>query len=240
MKPITTTAAAMLTLAVLAGCGTTGAMAPVQTRVDAGSVTESTTGLKKAFTRIHKAIFTSMDADSNGWLDEYEAGKHMTMRDFEKADKAKGWGSGNRLSRSEFVEWATTTFLWFNDTPDSFANRFRKDLGKVFNRLDENRDGLLVKNETSLRDMAKLRLTFEYDKLKINVPIKKVPVDGFTAADKTGDGKLSQGEFEDMYLEMVIAALGGEGGAPAPAPAPPAPPAEDPAPAPAPPAAAKK
>ena len=99
-------------------------------------------------------------------------------------------------------------------------------MGKVFKRLDENRDGLLVKNEISTRDLAKLKLSFEYDKLKIHQPIKKVPVESFSASDKTGDGKLSQAEFEDMYLEMVIAALGGEG-APAPAPNP-APPAEDP------------
>lgn len=234
MNHITRVTASALLLAVLAGCGTTGAAtAPSVARVDAGAVTESTTGLKKAFTRIHKAVFTAMDADKNGWLDEYEAGKHMTLKDFAKADKAQGWGSAERLSRTEFVNWATQTFLWFHDTPDSFANRFRQDLGKVFKRLDTNRDGLLVKDETSLRDMAKLKLTFEYDKLKINQPIKKVPVEAFSGADKTGDGKLSQAEFEDMYLEMVVASLGGEGGAaPAPAPAPaepvtpPAPPAK--------------
>ena len=211
MKTLTQVTAAALLAATLAACGTTGAQSPAAVRVDAGSVTQSTSGLKKAFTRIHKAIFTAMDADKNGWLDEYEAGKHMTLKDFQKADTATGWGSAGRLSRTEFVNWATKTFLWFHDTPDSFANRFRQDLSKVFKRLDENRDGLLVKNEISIRDLSKLKLTFEYDKLRISQPIKKLPADAFAAADKTGDGKLSQAEFEDMYLEMVIASLGGEG-----------------------------
>jgi Ca2+-binding EF-hand superfamily protein len=233
VKTVSHLTAAALVLASLAGCGTTGTQAPVSARVDAGSVTSSTSGLKKAFTRIHQAMFTNMDTDKNGWLDEYEVGKHMSMSDFRKADKSTGWGSGDRLSRTEFVNWATNTFLWFHDTPDSFANRFRQDLGKVFNRLDENDDGLLVKNELSNRDMAKLRLTFDYDKLNIHVSIKKVPADAFAAADKTGDASLSQAEFEDMYLETVVSALGGDAPAPAPAPQP-APSEAPPAPAPAP------
>jgi Ca2+-binding EF-hand superfamily protein len=230
VKAISNTAAAALTLAMLAGCGTTGAMTAVNTRVDAGSVTESSTGLKKAFTRIHKAIFTSMDANKDGWVDEYEAGKHMTMKEFQQADKSQGWGSAERLSRTEFVDWATHTFLWFHDDAASFANRFRQDLGKVFNRLDENRDGLLVKSELSNRDVAKLRLSFEYDKLHIHVPIKKIPAESLAKADKTGDGNLSQAEFEDLYLDTVVEALGGDGSTP------PAPPAPSPAPSEAPPA----
>lgn len=233
MKAISNISVAALMLATLAGCGTNGNLAAstATARVEAGSVTESASGLKAAFTRIHKAMFNAMDTNHDGWLDEYEVGKHMSMKDFKAADKSQGWGSAGRLSRTEFVDWATHTFLWFHDDAASFANRFRQDLGKVFNRLDENNDGLLAKNEVSNRDVAKLRLSFDYDKLNVHVAIKKIPADNFAKADKTGDGNLSQAEFEDLYLETVIAALGGD--APAPNPAPPAP---QPAPSEAPPA----
>lgn len=228
MKAFSHLAASALILATLAGCGTQGALTAAPQATETFKI-ESTSGLKGAFTRIHKAIFTHMDADKNGWLDEVEVGGRMTLKEFEKADKSQGWQSAGRLSRTEFVNWSTSTFLWFKDDAKSFTARFRKDLGTVFNRLDEDDDRLLEKNELSLRDLAKLKLNFSYDKLRVSVPIKKVPVDRFAGSDKTGDGKLSQAEFEDMYLEMVIEALGGDGSAqPAPAPAPseqPAPPA---------------
>lgn len=215
MKTLTTHVAAALTLAMMAGCGTQGSLAPVGNQAAPAMGASGYTHLKGAFKRIHKAIFTSMDADANGWLDEYEVSKHMSLKDFQKADTASGWGSAGRLSRTEFVNWSTKKFLWFKDDEKAFADRFRKDLGKAFNRLDEDRDGLLEKNETSLRDLARLRLTFEYDKLNVEVPIKKISLETFTAADKTGDSMLSPAEFEDLYIEMVIEALGGEGGTPA-------------------------
>lgn len=228
MKAFSHLAVGAMLLATLAGCGTQGNLAAAPKGTETLQV-ESTAGLRGAFTRIHKAIFTHMDANKDGWLDEVEVGGRMTLKEFEKADKSQGWQSAGRLSRTEFVNWATTSFLWFKDDAKSFTTRFRKDLGTVFSRLDENDDRLLEKNELSNRDLAKLKLNFSYDKLRIHVPIKKVNVDRFGGADKTGDGKLSQAEFEDMYLEMVIEALGGDGSAPQPpAPAPseqPAPPA---------------
>ena len=86
-------AAAAITIAMLAGCGTQGMapMAAAQGEVDTfGAMSAS--GLKKAFTRVHKAIFNSMDADKNKWLDEYEVGKHLTMSEFRKADRSTGVG----------------------------------------------------------------------------------------------------------------------------------------------------
>ena len=226
MNSLTKSAAAALTIAMLAGCGTQGVANLAGTRAEVDTFgTMSASGLKKAFTRVHKAIFTNMDADKNGWLDEYEVGKHMSMSEFRKADKKQGWGSAGKLSRTEFVDYATTTFLWFNQDKDSFANSFRQALTKAFNRLDENDDGLLKKTELSQNDLRKLGLSFDYPKLRIKVKITKVTPDQIAGADKTGDGQLSQAEFEDLYIEMVVAALGGEGPAPAPAPAPPAPPA---------------
>lgn len=223
MKTLVAYTATALVLSSLAGCGSQGVQTPT-VRTAAVSA-QATDVLKAAFPRIHKAIFTSIDVDGNGWLEPQEATKHMTATDFAKADKAKGWGSANRLSRAEFVEWATSTILWFNDSPASFAKRFRNDLGKVFNRLDENRDGLLGKRELSIRDLAKHKLAFEYDKLNVRKAIEKVPADKIAAADATGDGLLSPAEFESLYVEMIIEALGGEGNATPPAP--PAPPATD-------------
>jgi Ca2+-binding EF-hand superfamily protein len=223
MKAITTGAVAALLLTSLAGCGTHGVMVPA-TRSTVVTA-QATDVLKAAFPRIHKAIFTSMDVNKDGWLTPDEATKHMSAADFDKADKAKGWGSAGRLSRAEFVEWATKTILWFNDDAAAFAKRFRKDLGNVFTKLDENKDGLLGKRELSIRDLAKHHLTFTYDKLNIQVAIEKVPADKVAGADQTGDGNLSPAEFESLYVEMVIEALGGEGNEP------PAPPAPSPAPA---------
>lgn len=221
-----------LTAAMIAGCGSQGMPSSAVSQAAAPFESMSSTGLKKAFTRVHKAIFTSMDADKNGWLDEYEAGKHMSMSDFKKADKQDGWGSAGKLSRSEFVNWATNSFLWFHQDKDSFANSFRQSIAKAFNRLDTNNDGLLKKTELSLRDLQKLGLSFDYPKLSIKVKITKVTTEQIAAADKTGDTQLSQAEFEDLYVEMVVAALGGDGTTPAPAPAPVTPPAPAPAPAP--------
>jgi len=226
-------AAAALIVATMAGCGTQGLAGNTAKVPDATFEALSASGLKKAFTRVHKAIFASMDVDKNGWLDEYEVGKHMTMSEFRKADRNDGWGSAGKLSQTEFVDYATSTFLWFNQDKDSFANSFRQALAKAFNRLDSNDDGLLKKTELSLRDLQKLGLTFEYPKLRIRVKISKVTEDQIKAADKTGDGQLSQAEFEDLYVEMVVNALGGAAPAPGPAPTPSEAP---PAPAPAPPA----
>jgi hypothetical protein len=184
---------------------------------------------------VHDAIFARIDKDANKAIDEYEAGPNMSMDDFRKADRNRN----GKLTFTEFKAYALTNLFFFRDTPASFASRLRAGLGRAFNRLDVSpRDGLLVKNETSNRDMARLGLTFEYPKLGVTVRLSKVSAETFGAADKTGDGKLGQAEFEDLYMEMVVEALGGTpGGGGATPPAPPAPPApEDPAAPPAPPA----
>lgn len=214
-------AAAAALLVALAGCGTSQTLSAAP---GAGFAANSTAGLKAGFKRIYGGIFAKMDGDANGWVDEAEAGQYMSMRDFEAADTASGWGSANRLSKTEFMAWATRTVLWFHDTPDSFANRLRLDLGRAFNRLDANRDGLLVKNEISQADLRRLGLYFALDRVKVRVDVKRVSAEALAAADKNGDKKLSPAEFEDLFVEAVVEALVG-----AP-PAPPAPPAVDPAP----------
>ncbi|MEB3329503.1 MAG: hypothetical protein VKQ33_09755 [Candidatus Sericytochromatia bacterium] len=216
--------AAAALAATLAGCGSQGLSVAGRPAAAPTFETLAASTLKKAFNQIHRAIFDNMDADKDGWLTEYEVGKHMTMAQFRKADTKDGWGSAGRLSRTEFLDYATKTFLWFRQDKDSFANTFRQGLVRAFHRFDENRDGLLVKSELSRADLRRVGLSFEYPKLRLSVKITKVTPELIAGSDKTGDGKLSQAEFEDLYIEMVIAALGGSS-APAAPPAPPMPPA---------------
>lgn len=209
--------------ALLAGCGTTGTVPGMAAAASVGDVEAmQSTVLKKALERIHQAVFHKLDVDGNKAIDEYEAGPQLSLKDFAAADKSHN----RKLTYSEFKKYATTELFFFHDTPNSFLNRFRSELGQVFNRLDTNHDGLLAKSEVSNNDLRKLRLTFEYPKLNIKVPIQSVG-DTLAATDKTGDGKLGQAEWEDCYIELVVVALGGDGGA---GPTPPAPPAPDPAP----------
>lgn len=219
--------AGTLTLSLLAGCGTHGVMAPVaaelaESTFTDGIETEATSTLMQGFTKIHHAIFDKLDKDHNKFIDEYEAGPNLSMGDFKAADK----NHNNKLTFAEFKKYAITTMFFLKDNPTAFTGRFRRELGDVFKRLDGNHDGVLIKNETSLRDLAKLQLTFEYPRLNIKVKINKIDEATFKAADKTGDGVLGPAEFEDLYIGMVLLALGVTP-APAPGPNPPAPPAGD-------------
>ena len=210
----------------LAGCGTHGTMVPVAEVVSDvaftdGMETEATSTLMQGFAKIHQAIFQKLDKDGNKAIDEYEAGPNLSMSDFRAADK----NHNGKLTYAEFKKYAITTMFFLKDNPTAFTARFRRELNDVFKRLDTNHDGVLIKNETSLRDLAKLQLTFEYPRLNIKVKINKIDDATFKGADKTGDGVLGPAEFEDLYIGMVLLALGG---APAPAPNPPAPPADGP------------
>ena len=215
---------------ILAGCGAQPTATGLA-RTNAAVEAEATKTLTKAFKRIHQGVFANLDKDGNKAIDEYEAGPNLSMGDFKKADR----NGNHKLTYTEFYNYARTSLFFFKETPEQFASRFRKDLGTVFAKLDTNKDRVLVKNELSTRDMQKLRLTFEYPRLNIRVKIAKVSPEVFGAADKTGDAKLGQAEFEDLYIEMVVEALGGTPGGGEPAPPADAPPADAP-PADAPPA----
>lgn len=212
----------------LAGCGTMGNLPTTAAASSSQLNASEATTLKKALDIIHKGVFARLDVDGNKAIDEYEAGPNLTLADFKKADK----NGNHKLTYTEFKNYAVTSLFFFKDTPDSFAKRFRSDLGRVFAKLDKNHDNLLVKSEISNNDLKKLGLTFEYPRLGISVKIQKCTPEMFDAADKTHDGRLGQAEFEDFYLNAVFAALAPNAPAPTPDPAPDTPDTPvDPAPA---------
>jgi hypothetical protein len=218
---------AIATSLLLTGCGASNLPVRPMDRTQELMQAEATNTLMKGLARIHKAIFDKIDKDGNGKIDEYEAGPNLTLDDFRKADKNRN----GKLTFTEFKNYATTNLFFFRDNPKAFTERVRSGLRKAFDRLDDSpRDGLLSNRELSNKDLKRLGLSFEYPRLKISVKISKVSDAAFAAADKTGDNKLGQAEFEDLYIESVIEALGGTpgGGGSAPMPADPIPPGGDP------------
>jgi Ca2+-binding EF-hand superfamily protein len=201
-----------LLVSILAGCGTKGMPTGAVQAAQVQSEAQATQTLMQGFDKIHHAIFTMLDKDKNNAIDEYEAGPQLSLDDFKKAD-TDGDGS---LTYAEFKNYAITHLFFFHDSAQSFTSRFRSQLGDVFSRLDKNGDRLLTNKEMSKAALKRLQLTFEYPRLNIKVKIKKISADMFKAADKTGDGKLGQAEFEDLYINMVLAALGDAGSTDAP------------------------
>ncbi|HEY9854118.1 MAG TPA: hypothetical protein V6D05_00170 [Stenomitos sp.] len=198
-----------LAIAGLAGCGQapTGVRGTTNSQVAA----TSTAALKAGFTRVHQAIFAKLDANHDGTIDEYEAGPTIPLNIFTKLDR-NGDGS---ISQEQFIEFATAGgFFTGNDTEDKFFVRMRDYLATAFTKLDQpvggafsRGDGFLSREELSDKALAKLGLGFRYPTLNIQTTLVTVTDDLYKADDKTGDGKLSQGEFEDLYIDMVVAAL---------------------------------
>ena len=136
-------------------------------------------------------------------------------------------------SKAEFIRYATVGgLLSGKDTPTAFADRMRAFLAQAFTRLDRpdggkwfgKGDGYLSTEELSDSVVAKLGIGFAYDKIHVRVMLSGFGSDDVSSADKTGDGKLSQGEFEDLYMIAVAKAIN-PNFSPEPNPVPPAPPA---------------
>lgn len=190
-------------VAMLAGCGvgpSTG-LAPATTGHVAAA---STQGLKEGFDRINQAVFNKLDANHDGYIDEYEAGPTIPLNSFTQIDRN---GDG-KIPQQQFLAYATAGgFFSGPDNEDKFLGRMRDFLGDVFNRLDANHDGYLSRDEVSDVALAKLGLGFEYPVLNISVAIPSVSDAAFKAADHTGDNQLSQAEWEDCYIDLVVTAL---------------------------------
>lgn len=206
----------LVAIALVAGCGASPAGNQTLAHPSTSLLLESrsTQGLLAAFDRIHKAIFDRIDTNKDGSLDEYEAGNTMSLRDFEKADL----NLTGKIEYREFVLFATDNGWkgWIpgfgkNDTAEKFASRFRRYLADRFDRLDLNGDGFLKNYELSNRDLQRTMLGLEYPEVNVKVRISAVSDDEFKAGDKTGDGKLSPAEFEDLFMELVIKGLASQG-----------------------------
>ena len=198
---IATVAAAVL----LAGCGQGANVAGLANASSAGVNASATKTLLASFKHIYNAAFAKFDANGDKAIDEYEWGP-IDLRDFTRADKNRN----GKLTRAEFMAYADGGGFFRQD-----KNKFMKDtrdaLNKAFNKLDANRDRMLSKEEMNNKALKKLGIYLAIPGLNMKVVIDEFDAELFASSDKTGDKLLSQAEFEDMYLEMVIASLGGEG-----------------------------
>ncbi|MBM3269002.1 MAG: hypothetical protein FJZ01_15290 [Candidatus Sericytochromatia bacterium] len=200
-------------ITLLAGCGV--GVADNQAAVRPASTTNvlearSTQGLLAGFDRIHKAIFERLDANKDGGIDEYEAAPAFDLDRFAKADL----NLTGKVEYRELVMYATDNGWkgWIPgygkyDTAEKFASRFRRYLADRFDRLDANRDGALKNYELSNRDLQRIDLGLSYSELGVTARVAAVGDDEFKGADKTGDGKLSPGEFEDLFIDLAVKAI---------------------------------
>lgn len=200
-----------LAIAALSGCGQlpgTSARSVDTTPVKASS----TQALKAGFGRVHQAIFARLDANHDAKIDEYEAGPTIPLNLFTKLDRN---GDG-KITQTQFIQFATAGgFFTGSDTEDRFFVRMRDYLGTAFTKFDRpangvfsRGDGFLTREELADSAVAKVGLGFRYPTLNITTTLVAVDDALYAASDKTGDGKLSQAEFEDLYIDLVVAALG--------------------------------
>lgn len=231
-------------LTLLSGCGMTPGTGVSTATGDVGFDAAATKTLKEGFKNVHLAIFTKFDNNGDKYIDEYEAGPYFNLtREFPNADKGKSGKGNGKISKTEFMKYATAGgLLSGRDNPNAFMDRMRRFIATAFGRLDKKApgtglfgkgDGYLSQEELSDTALAKLGLGFAYDKVHVRVMISAFDPADVTAADKTGDGQLSQGEFEDLYMGAVAKAINpnyvpGPAPAPAPAPADPVAPPADP------------
>jgi hypothetical protein len=225
-KALLATAVATL---MLAGCGKTGPATMATVAPQAVTEAQATATLLKGFRDIHYAVFTKLDANTDGRLDEYEASAAISLADFQKADKSRD----HKISKTEFMNFATDggLFGFLHQSRTDFLNQARKALLNAFNKLDKNRDRMLQQSELSEAALKKVDVNLSIAALHVNVHIQELDDACFDSADHTQDGALTQAEFEDYAIGHFIKLInpnytpGGHGGGDTP------PPADDPAPA---------
>jgi hypothetical protein len=113
------------------------------------------------------------------------------------------------LSEKEFLSWATRGGLFglFREDAKSFARTYRSFLLKAFARLDVDRNKLLSPAEMNDGALHGANITLQLKGIKTMVRLTAFEDLAFRAADKTGDGFLSQGEFEDFAITSWVALI---------------------------------
>ncbi|MEB3329449.1 MAG: hypothetical protein VKQ33_09485 [Candidatus Sericytochromatia bacterium] len=216
--------ALVATAVVLSGCGLSPSRPLLsQGVVGAGAQALATKTLLDGFKHLHRAAFTRLDSNGDGRIDEYEAGTAMDLRDFSRADKNRN----GKLSKTEFMNFATggAVFGFLRQDRVSFMKATRDVLWRGFQRLDANRDKQLKPSELSDKALAKVGINLRIDGLRLRVGLMELDDAIFESSDKTGDGALTQAEFEDYCMHAFVKGINPDyqfGPAPAPAPVPPA------------------
>ncbi|MEB3283892.1 MAG: hypothetical protein VKN33_01215 [Candidatus Sericytochromatia bacterium] len=188
----------------VAGCGTAG-MPTTQVRPTEVGRAQSLTGLLEGFNQVHHAAFTKADANRDQQVDEFEAGPFIDVRDFRRADADRN----GRLSEKEFMGWATRGGVLglFNQDAKSFARAYRTSLLRAFKRLDTDRNQLLTPAEMNDGALDSANVALNIKGIKTYVRVSTLDEGAFRNADKTGDGFLSQGEFEDFAIAGWVALI---------------------------------
>ena len=217
----TTLLAASAAVAMLAGCGQT-AVNGAQVRAAAAAEAQATKTLKDGFKHVYGAAFSKCDANGDGNIDEYEAGPFIDLRDFARADENKN----GKLTNKEFMGWANRGWIFglFAQDAQGFFTSTRRSLLKSFSRLDADKNMMLSPAELNDGALSGANLSLTLGGLKTKVSMTTTSEEAFAAADKTKDGALSQGEFEDFVLDGWVKLINPKyNPAPEPDPAPPAP-----------------
>lgn len=210
--------------AVLGACGAQPTRVALPSVQSAGGVQAAATKtLQDGFKHLHLAAFSRLDVNTDNQVDEYEAGSFMDLKDFARADKNRN----GKLTKKEFMDFATSgsIFGFVRQDKNAFMRQTRDVLWRAFQRLDADRDRHLKPAELSDKALNKVGIHLRIDGLRLRSQLNELDDTLFESADKTGDGKLSQAEFEDYCMSAFIKGIN-PNYASTPTPAPPAPPAE--------------
>lgn len=198
-----TRATVLLVLAAMVGaCGAQPNRVALPAAQGGSFQAAATKTLQDGFKHIHLAGFSRLDVNTDNHIDEYEAGSFMELKDFARADKNRN----GKLTKKEFMDFATagSVFGFVRQNKNAFMKQTRDVLWRAFQRLDANRDRHLKPVELSDKALAKVGIHLRIDGLRLRVVLNELDDTVFETADKTGDGQLSQAEFEDYCIGAFI------------------------------------
>jgi predicted small lipoprotein YifL len=193
--------------ASLSACGQQHAtMVAAPLAANAPITAKATQTLLNGHRQIYMALFQKLDANEDGFLDEYEASAAIDVKDFAKADNAKT----GKLSKRQFMAYAdgSNGVLGFlHQSRTSFASQARDAMLKAFARLDKNKDRYLQPSELTEDALHNVDVNLRIDALHVNVHLEAIDDDIFTQANHTETGKLTQAEWEDYCILAFIKAV---------------------------------